>query len=256
MKKLIVLIFTAILLICLAGCSNNQDLVLDEIKTYDITTEIKSLDIRFNGADFKIEYGDKFSVESNLAKLEVNENNGTLVLTELTKVKFNNSNLYNDAILTIYVPEGTVFESITLHTGAGRLTVDTLSSENIDFKLGAGEVTINSLVATKSADIEGGAGKITITDGTLHNLDLEMGVGQLNLTATLTGNCSLNSGIGEMNITLLGSKDDYKLELEKGIGNISVDGDSISGNSNIGNGTNEVEIHGGIGAINVKFKDK
>ena len=47
-----------------------------------------------------------------------------------------------------------------------------------------------------------------------------------------------------------------EMELEKGIGNISVDGDNISGNSNIGNGTNEVEIHGGIGAINVKFKDK
>ena len=83
-----------------------------------------------------------------------------------------------------------------------------------------------------------------------------MGVGQLNLTAALTGNCSLDSGVGEMNVTLLGNKEDYKLDLEKGIGNISVDGDNISGNGNIGNGTNEVEIHGGIGAINVKFKDK
>ena len=54
---------------------------------------------------------------------------------------------------------------------------------------------------------------------------------------------------------LLGNKDDYKLDIEKGIGSISVDGDNISNDREIGNGINEVEIHGGVGAINVKFKE-
>lgn len=255
MKKIIAIILSAILLTCLAGCSSNQDLVLDEIKTYDITTEIKSLDIRFNGADFKIEYGDKFSVESNLAKLEVNENNGTLVLTELTKVKFNNSNLYNDAILTIYVPEGTVFESITLHTGAGRLTVDTLSAENIDFKLGAGDVSFGSLFASKYANVEGGAGRITISGGALNDFDLEMGVGELNLTSALSGDCDLEMGVGAANITLIGNKDDYKLDISKGLGAITVDGQGVTDFGSSGNGTNEIEISGGVGSIDLNFSE-
>ena len=227
------------------------DAVTDDVKTYTISSEINTLDVKINAADFQIKQGEAFSVESNLKHLTVEDENGVLTIKETKKF----GSTYTGAILTLYIPVDTVFEKANIVTGAGRFTVDYLSADNINFELGAGEVTINTLVAAKSADIEGGAGKITIADGTLHNLDLEMGVGQLNLTAALTGDCSLDSGVGEMNVTLLGNKDDYKLELEKGIGNISVDGDNVSGNSNIGNGTNEVEIHGGIGAINVKFKE-
>ena len=228
------------------------DAVSEDVKTYTISSDINVLDVKINAADFQIKQSEAFSVESNLKHLTVEDKDGVLTIKETKKF----GSTYTGAILTLYIPANTVFEKANIVTGAGRFTVDCLSADNMNFELGAGEVTINSLVATKSADIEGGAGKITIADGTLHNLDLEMGVGQLNLTAALTGDCNLDSGIGEMNITLLGNKDDYKLVLEKGIGNISVDGDSISGNSNIGNGTNEVEIHGGIGAINVKFKGK
>ena len=228
------------------------DAVTEDIKTYSVSSEIQRLEVTINAADFTIKQGESFSVASNLKHLTVEDKNGVLTIKETRKF----AHTYTGAILTLYIPADTVFEKANIITGAGRLTVDSLSASTMNFELGAGEVTIDTLVATSDIDIDGGAGKITISGGTLHNLDLDMGVGQLNLTATLTGNCSLNSGIGEMNITLLGSKDDYKLELEKGIGNISVDGDNISGNSNIGNGTNEVEIHGGIGAINVKFKDK
>ncbi|MBQ9839934.1 MAG: hypothetical protein IJO56_10670, partial [Oscillospiraceae bacterium] len=55
--------------------------------------------------------------------------------------------------------------------------------------------------------------------------------------------------------TLLGSKEDYKLELEKGLGNISIDGVNVSDYGSSGNGTNKVEINGGVGSINVEFKE-
>ena len=251
MIKHIAVILSTILLICLVGCSN-QDLVLDEAKTYDTTSEIKSLDIRINAADFKIEYAEKFSVVSNLKNLEVDENNGTLTLKDLTKVKLG-KDLYNDAMVTIYIPEGTVFESINLTTGAGRLTIDRLSAATMNLELGAGEVTIDTLIATSNIDIDGGAGKITISGGALHNLDLDMGAGQLNLTSVLTGKSDFDLGIGESNITVIGNKDDYKLDIEKGIGNITVDGTSVSNIKGQGNGNNDIEIRGGIGAINLKF---
>ena len=229
--------------------------VVGETKTYTITSEIKDLDIQINAADFYVKEGNNFSVESNLKNLEVDEKNGCLTLKDLTKIKFNGSNAYKDAVLTIYVPAEIVFDRVNIKTGAGRFTVDNLSAATIGFELGAGDVTISKLIAEKSADIEGGAGRITINDGAIKNLDLEMGLGQMNLTSALTGDCSLEAGVGEMNITLLGSKDDYKLNLEKGIGSISVDGDNISINRDIGNGINEVDIHGGVGAINVRFNN-
>ena len=65
----------------------------------------------------------------------------------------------------------------------------------------------------------------------------------------------MDLGVGESNITLIGRKEDYKLDLEKGLGNISIDGVNVSDYGSSGNGTNKVEINGGIGAINVAFRE-
>ena len=230
--------------------------VIGETKTYTVSSEISDLNIQINAADFYIKEGNGFSVESNLKNLEIDEKNGCLILMDLTKIKFNGSNAYENAVLTIYVPVGTVFDNVNIKTGAGRFTVDSLSAATIGFELGAGDVTISKLIAEKSANIEGGAGRITISDGAIKNLDLEMGLGQLNLTSALTGDCNLDSGVGEMNVTLLGSKDDYELDIEKGIGNITVDGKNVTDFGSSGNGANEVDIHGGVGAINVRFNNE
>ena len=230
--------------------------VIGETKNYTVSSEISDLNIQINSADFYIKEGNSFSIESNLKNLEVDEKNGCLTLKDLTKIKLNGSNAYENAVLTIYVPVGMVFDNVNIKTGAGRFTVDSLSAATIGFELGAGDVTISKLIAEKSANIEGGAGRITISDGAIKNLDLEMGLGQLNLTSALTGDCNLDSGVGEMNVTLLGSKDDYELDIEKGIGNITVDGRNVTDFGSSGNGANEVDIHGGVGAINVRFNNE
>ena len=227
------------------------DAVAEDMKTYDLTGKISHLNIRINAADLSIKEGNAFSVQSNLKYLKVEEKGDVLSVEETKKY----SGTYNDAVLTIYVPAGTVFGNINLATGAGRLTIENLSSETLDFELGAGDVSVTSLNASKNADIEGGAGRITISGGKLKDLDLEMGVGQLNLTSALTGECQLDLGVGESNITLIGKKDDYRLDLEKGLGNISVDGKNVADYGSSGNGANKVEINGGIGSIHVDFTE-
>lgn len=227
------------------------DAVLEEMKTYSVGAEVHNLDIEINAADLYIKEGKAFSVESNLKHLKVEEKGGLLTIQE-TKIL---SGTYNGAVLTVYIPAGTVFDNVNFTTGAGRLTVGSLAAGTLDFELGAGDVSIDTLIATKSADIEGGAGRITISGGSLEDLELEMGVGQLNLTSALTGNCKMELGVGESNLTLIGNKNDYKLDLEKGLGSISVDGKAVSDFGSSGSGTNKVEINGGIGAINVRFAE-
>ena len=235
----------------LLGGLFTKEAVSEDMKTYSVSADIRKLNIRINAADLYIKEGAAFSVESNLQHLTVTEKGNTLTVEETKKIQGN----YQGATLTIYVPAGTVFDDVNLTTGAGRLTLESLSTNTLDFELGAGDVSITSLTALKSADIEGGAGRITISGGALHALDLEMGVGQLNLTSALTGECQLDLGVGESNITLLGSQDDYELDIEKGIGSIFVDGKDVADYGSSGNGTNEVDINGGIGAIHVKFKE-
>lgn len=248
MKQNIAVIAALVLAFLLTGCG--KDVVPDEVKTYTVGADIGRLEVRINAADFIIKEADAFSVESNLKHLTVSDGNGVLRIVENTK----NAKKYEDAMLTLYVPAGTVFRSAEITTGAGRLTADVLSAEALELTLGAGEVRIEYLEATREADIEGGAGAMTIADGSLRDLELEMGVGELNLTAALMGDCELRFGVGESNLTLLGSRDDYRVEVEKGIGGITVDGEPVSERGAIGSGANHVEVEGGIGAINLRFR--
>ena len=251
MKKFTALIVSAILLICLVGC-NKQDVVLDETKTYEITSEIHSLDVQISAADFKIVSADEFLVESNLKYLSVFEKDGVLKIVDEAK---SNSN-YTNATLTLYVPNAVVFNDVEIETGAAKMTVDTLSASSVELKLGAGDVRFESLNASAEVDIKGGAGQITIVSGTLNDLSLEMGMGELNLTATVLGDSDLKCGVGESNVTLIGSKDEYKVDIEKGLGNITVDGKTVTDFGSSGNGQNHIEIEGGVGTINLNFKEK
>lgn len=82
-----------------------------------------------------------------------------------------------------------------------------------------------------------------------------MGVGELNLTAALLGNNDLTFGVGKSNLTLIGDRDDYRIDAEKGIGSITVDGKIFTDFDSSGNGQNHVEIEGGIGAIDLEFQE-
>ncbi len=251
MKKYIVAVLVFLSLLALASCAN-ENVVLGDSQTYEITSDIHSLDIQINAADFKIEHGDEFLIESNLKYLSVSEKGGVLTIADEAKSSSN----YSNAILTLCVPNGIVFDDVDITTGAAKLTVDALSASSLELKLGAGDVQFKSLNASSNADIKGGAGQITIASGTLNDLTLEMGVGELNLNVALRGNSDLKFGVGESNLTLIGSKDDYKVKIEKGLGSISVGGKTVSDFGSSGNGENQINIEGGVGAVNIAFQEE
>lgn len=249
MKKIITLCLIAISLFCLVGC-NKQNAVLDEKKTYEVASEIQALNIQINAADFKIKTADEFSVESNLKYLSVTEQNGILTIVDEAK----NNSSYSNATLTVYVPNGKKFDNVSIKTGAANLIADTLIANTLELQVGTGVVTFVSLNVNSSANIEGGAGEITILSGVLNNLDLKMGVGALNLTAIVLGDNNFEFGIGESDIKLIGNKDEYKIDVEKGLGSITIDGESVKNLSSSGNGQNHIKLKGGIGSIWIDFK--
>lgn len=228
---------------------------VSEMQTYSVTEDIKYLDIDISAARIDIKIGDSFSVESNIKNLQVVQKSNRLVIKQEKSAKIIGADKLNDAEITLFIPAKTVFNEVDISTAAGKLTVDSITSSILDLELGAGSATINTLSILGSADIDGGAGQINILSGAINNLDLDMGVGQLNLTSALRGNCSFDCGVGEVNVTLIGTSDDYRLSLEKGIGKIYVDDSTISKTDIIGAGPNHVKIDGGVGTINLKIKD-
>ena len=230
---------------------SEEDVLLDEPRNISISNNITSLNIDIAAAEITIKKSDKFTVESNLKHLDVIENDRELIIKEDSKYGIG----YTDAFLTINLPNEIVFETAKISSGAGRVNIDRLSADSLKLEFGAGEVNIDSLVANKNAKIDGGAGKITISSGLLNNLDLDMGVGRLNLSGSVYGNSDFDLGVGESNFSFTGYEDDYSIDIEKGLGSISVNGKQIAEYHSV-SGNNRIEIEGGMGAINLVFKTK
>lgn len=232
--------------------SGGDGKAVGDMQVYPIEGEISSLSLRLSGAELKIKTSDKLSVESNHNYISVKAENGELRIHE-TKRLFS---VYPKGVTVILnLPEDFVFEEAAVETGAGRVEIEALSSDILKLSLGAGEAEIKNLTASSRAELSGGAGKLTVDGGRLCNLKLDMGVGELALKSRIEGKSRLDYGVGETRLTLLGSREDYQIELDKGIGEARVAGESMRDGSVYGAGENKIEIDGGIGEINIEFEE-
>ena len=247
MKRTLAIILVFLLSLSLLSCGSSG--VLEGEKEYEIESEINSLDIEINAADFKIEYGERLAVTSNLKYLSVKEEGGTLKIVDEAPPHSG----YTDAELTIQIPVGKVYERILIDTGAAKLTVDELFAKELYLNIGAGDAEIGYLEASAAASIECGAGAIEVECGSLKDLSLNLGAGEANIGAVLLGESRLECGVGELNLKLFGGEFNYKINAERGIGSITVDGEKMDGSGSYGDGENTVNIKGGIGAINISF---
>ena len=69
----------------------------------------------------------------------------------------------------------------------------------------------------------------------------------------LTGKNEINAGVGSLNINLQGEKESYKIQVDKGLGSIKIDGKEISDEEVFGDGENYIEVDGGVGNIKIDF---
>ena len=213
----------------------------DNISILDIQTEFTNLTIK-TGTSLKIETDNnniKFKQENQ--KLQIKEKSKRWLLN------------HDEKDLILYLPESIEFQKVKIVTGAGKIDIETLATQNLLFELGAGETEIRELNISNECEIDGGAGKLSILNGKINDLDLDIGVGEVNLTAILTGKNEINAGVGSLNVDLQGQKESYKIKADKGIGSIKIDGEEVLSGEIIGSGENQIEIDGGIGNIKIDF---
>ena len=233
----------------LFGTNKEEGIVINQA----IGGDFSSISVNLSAAELEIKTGDKFDVETNHKYLKCEEKDDILKISE-TRTLFAAHPKGTKVILT--VPKDKIFDYADIRAGAGSVTIDVLSANMLDVDLGAGELKAQCLNANNKAEIDGGAGSVTIKDGRLNNADIDMGVGELNLTSELSGKSSIDYGIGETNLVLLGTDNYYKIELDKGIGEALIEGRKMSDDSVYGAGENHIEIDGGIGELNITFKEK
>lgn len=223
----------------------------DMMEKFDISSSYNVLDIEVNNANVLIKEDKKFKVEVDSEDIKVKEVGNKILITEKKYGLFEKKEASD---LIISVPKDFMFEEVVIESGAGRVDIDGLSAKEIELDLGAGKVNLNKINVSGEISIDGGAGEIIIDNSILNNLDLDMGIGKVNLVANLIGNSDIDAGVGEVEMLLLGEYNDYKININKGIGSVVVDGDKMSDGSYYGSGSNIINIDGGIGNININFK--
>ena len=229
--------------------SMNSEMVVTDLENNNAAT----LDIELAFTNLTIKTGDSLKIETDNSNISYKQENQTLQIKEKNKKWFSN---YVEKELILYLPEGIEFEKVKIATGAGKIDIETLKTGNLSFELGAGETEIQNLNVSKECEIDGGAGKLSIFSGTINDLDLDMGVGKVNLTSSLTGKNEINAGVGTLNIDLQGEKESYKIQADKGLGSVKIDGKEIIDGEIFGNGENHIEVDGGVGNIDIDFNSE
>lgn len=228
----------------------DKESTIEDLKDIGINSnDVSVLDIDIMYANLIIKKGDTLVAQTNNEHITTTNNGNKLIIKEKKHISFN-----NNSDLIVYVPEDLIFDGVSINAGAGKIEVESLTTKILEFDLGAGKTTIDNLVVLGSAEIDGGAGQTTISNSSINNLDLDTGVGKCTLVSELIGKNNIDVGVGKLDITLLGEKEDYRIIAEKGLGSIKLDNEEIKSKKVYGNGVNNIDISGGIGSIDIKFK--
>lgn len=122
---------------------------------------------------------------------------------------------YHDREVIVYVPEDMEFEKVGISGGVGSIYIENLQTKELEMALGVGETKIDSLKAD---------------------------------------NAKISTGIGEVSVGLGSEARDYEIKVEKGLGDITLNGKSTSSGVH-GSGPKKIEINGGIGAIGITTRE-
>ncbi len=170
----------------------------------------------------------------------------------------------DDATLRIGIPEGKVFEELSMEIGAADVQIETgLMASEIEIILGAGDLTgdVSEAPSLKSdrMKLDIGAGHMAVTGVWAKELDLDCGAGEIELYESSTQNLDADCGVGSMVIEMLGKVTDYNYEVDCGIGEVVVGENSYNGlgeTTKIQNGSeNTMDIECGVGEIRVSFTE-
>ena len=211
--------------------------VKDNIVTEDFKVisndikEISTLKIDLARTNLDIKVGDNFRVETNNSKITFKENNGNAKIKEEKHHWMNSNN--DSSSLIVYIPK---------------------AIQNLYLELGTGNVHIENITVTQEAEINGGVGKTDLKLCKINNLQANLGMGEFNFGGELIGKNAIKSGIGEVNVNLINNKENYTIDVSKGIGNVMLNGEKVEEDRKYGKGENYIDINGGIGDININFE--
>ena len=158
---------------------------------------------------------------------------------------------WSGARINVVIPENIRFESVTIKNGVGDMHITGIESEYIQINSGVGAASFDRIKADRM-NVSTGVGEVRIAAAATNNLKLDSGVGKMTYQGAISGNADIDSGVGELILNLNGNPDDYSFRIDKGIGEVRINGNSCFGN--FGSGKYRFDIDSGVGAVTIDMK--
>ena len=228
-------------------------------KVYEFD-EFTSMDISSGVADVEVMFGDGYRVETKdvpeTIEVEV-RSNGKLVV----KVKDENAGFLDwmdgskwnkNSKITIIVPDGYKASEISISGGVGKVSINDLSMEKLTVDGGVGDIKGKNIVVDK-VDVDAGVGNIEFDSVEFGTCTIDSGVGNVTVSGVISGDSEFSGGVGNMDLDIEGSRDDYSLSIDGGIGTVRVNGQKIQDLKENHSGKKELEVDGGLGSISINF---
>lgn len=238
-----------------ATMPKETSLTSQEITSIQNYEDIENLKIEVGYSKLTIKEASELRVEAtNGTTLEVKKSGDTLSIKDNKVWNLWNEQEQNEIILTL--PKNLLLEKVKIEAGSGELAIFNLQTQNLDFDVGAGSVTISNSIVEKKTDIDGGAGRVVLQNSTLNNLDLDVGVGEFQIQNTeLLGNHDIDAGVGKLEINLKGDLEDYSVIPKRGLGSFTLQKEEVEDNKIYGEGQNRIKVDAGVGKVEINIED-
>ena len=218
--------------------------------------EFSSMDIDSGISNVIIETGDNYAIETvNVPDtLDVEIKGETLTISNREEFVnwFTDKDWTQESKIRITVPTGYSGNKIHLQIGTGNVSISDVSVDKFIVDGGVGDLTGSNLVIA-DVQVDAGVGDVEFEDVDFGKVDINSGVGNIIIEGTIRDDSDFDGGVGNIDLTLLGSRDDYSINVDSGIGGVYIDGDEIESFDESDHDKPILELNGGVGSISVDF---
>ena len=195
--------------------------------------EITSRDIIIGMGSFLLSDGDEFAISTEGIRKEnfsYEIAGGCLYLKyspQVSLLSLNFSEFNNDSTIILTVPKKD-FDRIAVDMTAGDVSVMNVNAKKFTAKSSAGSMLIDGVCA-ESASFKMTAGDCTVSNSTVKNSSISMTAGDMYFgDCKLYGDNNIKMTAGELQMSLIGDRADYRINVDKALGNVYIDGADVS----------------------------
>lgn len=229
----------------------------------EIPADIDAMEIRLKAASLVVRYSE--SLEAGEYRAEGFEKDSLEITREGNRLRVEErdwqhtidfGNEYPKPTVTVMLPVGITLSSFRVNMGAGSATFAAVAADEFSVESGAGSFKGDGVKARK-VTLQAGAGSIEFNDCEFGDSKVSAGAGRFVFSGTLGDDTEVSTGAGSVEMRVTGSADDYRVDFERGIGSVRIDGESFNG---IGHGSSgsrsaprRIKLSSGVGSIRLDF---